>query len=56
MKLQFEDFKKEYGFNVNRFLNGGWFSTYNNSVFQKVFQGNEFENLINAKLKSIDLT
>ncbi|MGI4851157.1 MAG: hypothetical protein ACRYGR_04385 [Janthinobacterium lividum] len=56
IRSQYEAFKKDYGSNVNRFLNGGWFSTYNNSVFQKVFQGNEFENLINVKLESIDLT
>jgi hypothetical protein len=59
LQVQYEVFKNKYRSNVNKFLNGGMFSTYNNSIFDEVFKGDNFEEMLKGNpdlLKSQILT
>lgn len=50
IKGQYKIFKDKYGSNVNKFLKGGFFSTYNNAIFAEVFKDNVFDKMLESNL------
>lgn len=53
VQKQYSEFKKNYGSNINKFLSGGFFSTYNNAIFGEVFKGETFEHVLEERGKDL---
>ncbi len=59
LKKQYEKFKDKYKLNVNKYLSGGIFSTYNNAIFTEVFKDELVKGMLEGNpdlLKSTILT